>query len=264
MRPGYRAWTEEEDFYLEEKWGTVSIPSMAKRLNRSELAVITRARKMKLGPFLESGEYVALNTFLKAIGYQGGSAYKMKSWVKNRGFPLSTKMVNTYRFKVVYIDKFWEWAEKNRCFLDFSKIPPLILGKEPDWVAEQRKKDAMCCSVQRKDRWTGMEDALLRQGVQDGMTYVELVAMLGRTSGAILKRCIDLGMKERPVRKSPHDTKWTTKQMKIVEDGIRAADSYGMIALKVDRSEKAVRGFTWRTYGTEDLDKIRAMLKDAG
>lgn len=39
-------------------------------------------------------------------------------------------------FKIIYLDEFWKWAEKNRSFLDFSKMEPLALGKEPGWVNE--------------------------------------------------------------------------------------------------------------------------------
>ena len=54
-----RNWTKEEEEYLCEKWGTLSVQTIAKNLNRSENAVVVRKCRLGLGAFLESGEYVS-------------------------------------------------------------------------------------------------------------------------------------------------------------------------------------------------------------
>lgn len=135
---GSRTWKPEEEDYLMEKWGQISVPAIAKKLNRTTNAVKVRAQRLGLGAVLMAGEYVTLNQLLLAVN--GGSSsygYKMKSWVENRGLPVHTKKVNRCSFRVVYIEEFWEWAERYRSFIDFSKMEPLALGEEPDWVAEQ-------------------------------------------------------------------------------------------------------------------------------
>lgn len=88
--------------------------------------------------------------------------------------------------------------------------------------------------------------------------------MLRRSEGAIVRRCRDLGLKERPVRASPHgkDSVWTEADFRALADGIRHGDSYPMIGKAIGRSEKAVRGKVYFTYLTEDADKIRSMLGD--
>lgn len=53
-----RKWTKEDVEYLTEKWGNVSIPSIAKKLNRSVNAVKIKAGRLNLGPMLENGAYV--------------------------------------------------------------------------------------------------------------------------------------------------------------------------------------------------------------
>ena len=104
------------------------------------------------------GDYVTLNQLLVAVtGSRGSYSYKCESWVKKRGLPVHTKRVVDNSFKVVYLDEFWEWAEKNRSFIDFSKMEPLILSAEPDWVGGQRKIDAVSFANQRKDPWLGLE-----------------------------------------------------------------------------------------------------------
>lgn len=85
------------------------------------------------------GDYVTLNQLVTAFNRTGSYSYKMISWVENRGLPVHNKRVQQNTFRVVYLKEFWTWAEKNRSFLDFSKLELLAFGEEPAWVAEQRK-----------------------------------------------------------------------------------------------------------------------------
>ena len=159
--PG-KKWTAEDENYLHEMWGRISIPGIAKHLGRTVDAVKIRANRLGLGAMLMSGDYVTFNQLLIAVqGSNSGGGYKLKSWVKNRGLPVHYKRVINNRFRIVYLDDFWEWAEKNRSFIDFSKMEPFSLGKEPEWVADQRKKDFHSCAIQRKDRWSSEDDSRL-------------------------------------------------------------------------------------------------------
>ena len=186
-RKGCKNWGQRDCEYLEEHWGTASIPSIAKALGRSCGAVKLKASKLGLGPVLMGGDYVTLNQLLLTLsGGASSYSYKMKSWVENRGLPVHTKRVEKCSFRVVYLDEFWGWAEKHRSFLDLSKLEPLALGEEPSWVAEQRKKDYRAFSLQRKDPWTADEDARLQMFLkQHKYGYAELSAILRRSEGAI-------------------------------------------------------------------------------
>ena len=79
-----------------------------------------------------------------------------------------------------------------------------------------------------------------------------------------MRRCRDLGLKERPVRADSHRKggSWSDEQHQILADGIRHGDSYSMIGRVIGKSEKALRGKIYFTYLTEDADKVRAMLGD--
>jgi hypothetical protein len=239
---------------------------MCKRLNRSKNGISIRAHKLGLGAFLDAGDYVTLNQLLTTFTGTGAAySYKMTSWVKNRGMPIHTKVIDQKRVKVVYIEEFWEWAEKNRSFLDFSKMEPLSLGAEPEWVADQRSKDYRAFATQRKDPWTPDEDSrLIMLLKQHKYGYAELSEMLRRSEGAIQRRCNDLGLKERPVRADNHskDSVWTDTDFQILADGIRRGDSYAEIGKAIGRSEKAIRGKVYFVYLTESADKIRMMMGD--
>jgi len=259
-----KQWTKEEENYLQEKWGIVSIPSIAKHLGRSVHAIKIRAGRMGLGPVLMGGDYITLNQLLYAVrGTNAGGNYTLKSWVENRGLPVHTKKVVNNRFRVVYLHEFWDWAEKNRSFLDFSKMEPLALGEEPPWVAEQRKNDFHAYSLQRKDQWTPDEDSRLKMLLnQHKYGYAELSEMLRRSAGAIQRRICDLGIKERPVKADNHgeNAKWTDSDFKILADGIRRGEGYTTISRKIGKSEKAIRGKVYFVYLTESADKVRGMM----
>lgn len=263
---GKRPWTPEDESYLTEKWGYASVPAIAKKLNRTENAVVVRAQRLGLGAVLMAGGYVTLNQLLATVtGRERGNTYQRKSWVENRGLPVHRKKVNRCSFSVVYLEEFWKWAEHNRSFLDFSKMEPLALGWEPAWVAEQRKKDYRACAIQRKDPWTADEDSRLKMLLsQHKYTWAELSEMLHRTTGAIQHRCRDLGIKDRPVKADNHGKSavWNERDYAVLADGIRHGDSYMAIGQALGKSEKAVRGKVYTVYLTENADKVREHMGD--
>ena len=258
-----RNWTEEEDDYLLNKWGYISVPSLCKKLNRSKNAIMIRVQRLGLPSFLESGEYITLSQlFIAVTGSMSSYSYKIKSWVENRGLPIHNIRNNKCTWRVVYIEDFWKWAEKNRSFLDFSKMEPNILGKEPAWVTEQRRQDSISNVNYRKDPWSQKEDALLKEYLkQFKYGYAELSKMLGRSAGAIQRRICDLGLKERPIKADNH-VSWEAKDFQTLADMIRAGYSYGSIGEVLGKSEKAIRGRVFDFYRTENADKVRSMLGD--
>lgn len=261
---GHRIWTAEEISYLRNNWGMVTMQSLCRKLNRTEAAINCKRQELGLGAFLEYGDYITLHQLLVAFtGTSASDSYKMKRWVKDRGMPVHTRLIKEKRVRIIYLDEFWEWAEKHRSFLDFSKMEPLALGEEPAWVAEQRKKDFKAFATQRKDPWTPAEDSRLIMLLRlHKYGYAELSEMLQRSAGAIQRRCTDLGIKERPVKADNHspDSKWTDADFEVLADGIRNGDSYTEIGRKIGKSEKAIRGKVYFVYLTEQADKVRAMM----
>ena len=263
---GKRTWTAEEENYLRESWGTVTVDGICRHLNRTQNAIMVRVNRLGLSPYLESGKYITFQQLILAMGMgRTSSKYLQISWVENRGFPIHYKRRGKTTIRVVYLEEFWPWAEKNRSFLDFSKMEPLALGAEPSWVAEQRRKDFQAFAIQRKDPWTPEEDSRLKTLVeQQKYGYAELSEMLRRSAGAIQRRCTDLGLKARPLKADNHGSTaaWTKEDFDKLADGIRRGDSYTLIGKAIGKSEKAVRGKVYFVYLTESQDRVRAMMGD--
>lgn len=258
-----RNWTKEEEEYLCEKWGTLSVQTIAKNLNRSENAIVVRKCRLGLGAFLESGEYISWNQLQIALGLgMSGSGYKMISWVQNRDFPLHTKRVNNNSFKVVYLEEWWNWAEKNKDLLDFSKFEENILGEEPQWVKDKRRHDIEKARKYILTPWTKTEDdKLIFLVSKQKYTYDELSKMLRRTNGAITRRLNDLGVKERPVKADNHNL-WSEDDLRHLGELIKAGYGYDLMAEEIGRSSKAIRGRVYQMYLTENLDKVRQIMGD--
>ena len=256
-------WRQEELDFIEDKWGTsASIPNIAKALNRSVNAVKLKAQRLGLGSKLQAGEWVTVCQLRQALlGTQtnNGGGYYLTSWVKNRGFPVKKRRVDKNSFSVVFLDEFWEWAKRNQSFLDFSRFEPLALGEEPAWVSAKRKRDFEARCQRKTTPWTSVDDFRLRHLVATGKTYDEVSRALCRSAGAIAKRCRDIGI-GYPKRIPSHAAPWTRKQYWRLRELILEGKPWVFISQAIGKSEKAVRGQSFRIWGSEGLDKLRESL----
>lgn len=255
-------WTSEELTHLDEQWGSKSIAAIARNLGRSINAVKLKASRKGLGSHLHSGDCITFYELLKTLGQTGG--YKDRLNIcQDRGLKLKKHKVNNCSFRVVDIEDFWEFAEKNRELFDFSRFEKNTLGIEPEWVDIKRREDVKKNALikQPEERWTESEDReLLRLLKMFRYGYAELEEKLRRTSGAIQKRIIDLGLKERPIKADNHK-KWTTEQKSRLVEMILNGSSYTVISRCIGKSSKAVRGYVGRIYGSEKLDAVRERIK---
>lgn len=258
-----KRWTPEEEELLCDWWGNHSVGSIAKKLNRSESAVINKVNKLGLPPFLESADdYVTLHQLADAVGYDGGQGYLHTSWVKNRGLPLHRIKRKNVTFQVVYIDEFWKWAKENQAFLNFSKFEMYALGPEPDWVKIKRKRDYQISQSIKTTPWTPIDDSRLKKYLSDNRyTYMELSKMLNRTAGAIQRRICDLNLTDRPVKANNH-IKWTDQEWEQLGEMIKEGYNYETMSDVLGRSSKAIRGRVFDMYLTERLDKVRSYIGD--
>ena len=235
----HKVWREEEIRYLEDNYGTLSIKTLAKNLCRTENSIIVRRTRLSLGAFLDNGYYISYSQLLVAMfGLDSAeSAYRVnKSWTD---FPVKYKRVNNCRFKVVYLEDFWEWGKENKRKIDFSKMEENILGEEPEWAKKKRKIDFEC--RMKTSPWTKAEDSKLEKMLNDHKyTYTDLSAELNRTEGAVRRRIWDLALDIRPVRAKHR--KWTPEEEAILVFMYDEGWSLEKIGQKLGRTGQSVRG----------------------
>lgn len=243
---GRRKWTREDEQYLEEAWGRVGLKGMAKKLGRSEAAILSRIHKLGLGPGLQNGDRISWNQFIIALyggNYNGGY---LKKRLAKAGFPMHRQTVrgqNGARFTTVDIDEFWKFAEANKDLFDFSRMEDHAFGFEPEWAALKRRLDAerLRNGHAHNDPWTEADDSQLQHLLkQYRYTYTEMAERLRRSEGAVKRRIATLGIRERPVRREIR--RWTAEEeRRLVE---MRAQGYGWdnIAAELGRTAICVRG----------------------
>ncbi len=144
---------------------------------------------------------------------------------------------------MIDIDEFWKWAEDHKEFLDFSKFEEYSLGKEPAWVKVKRRADFEKLQSQgaHNEAWTTTIDQKLKRMLsQHKYTYRDLSKELNRSEGAIKRRILDLGLKERPVRNKTR--MWTEEEVETLCEMAEKGYDWGQIADKLGRTALATRG----------------------
>lgn len=233
-------WSEADYQTLQDLWGEKSIPTIAKRLGRSHNAIKIKAQKLGLGPHIESGTLVSFAQFLRAIGQFHNYSY-LKMRLNRDGFPFKKRRVENKRFSMVDIDEFWKWMNKHRDAIDFSNFEENALGKEPDWAKEKRKADCSGSYRFKHTPWTPDEDnTLIYMLDQYKYNFYEISEALGRTEGAIKRRLITLGLKQRPIKKNAKW--WTQEEVDILIDLKEKGYDFEYIGQRLKRTGSACRG----------------------
>ena len=256
-------WTREEEEQLAEEWGMYSADAIAKRLGRTRDAVIVRVARLGLGAHLENSAMISFNVLIKELGFLGGYEWQLQK-LTEAGLKIHMQRVKDCSFRMVDIDEFWEFAEKNKHLIDFSRLEENALGAEPDWVKAKRTEDfkRKCVVKPHNAKWTEAEDKeLLRLLRTYRYTYPEIADRLRRSEGAIQRRVNDLGIKERPLKADNH-TLWTEEQIQTLCQMIKDGSNYESMSRVLGKSSKAIRGKVFTVYLTENLAKVSKMLGD--
>lgn len=135
-----RKWTNEEEELLTNLWGNKSIEYISEKLNRTESAIINRVYVLGLGSQI-ANNYDGLTITDIANMFSINRMVILTSWV-NLGLKINLRKRSNYStYAFVTIDNLYEFLEKNQNIWDSRVLEKNILGKEPEWLLEKRKKD---------------------------------------------------------------------------------------------------------------------------
>lgn len=96
-----KRWTPEEDEQLAEMWGHKPIAKIEERLGRPRLGIINRVRRLGLGAYLDSGDYITVNQVAKALYDCRNSGLAYLDWCERHGVPFTLKRVGSHSFRVL-------------------------------------------------------------------------------------------------------------------------------------------------------------------
>lgn len=161
-------WSLEEVEFLKEYVGLRDIDSLAKRLGRSTASVLCKLKRLKLGNTKEQSGYLTRGRLAALLGVDRNV---VKYWCERYSLPFKTKKTNKSSRIFYLVDPivFWEWANKNREKVDFSKIERNSILPEPDWVDSLRNQQKQL----HYHPWTEEEEAyLIEQSKRKKQLYV--------------------------------------------------------------------------------------------
>ena len=234
-------WTEEEITYLEERWGRIKTSAIAKKLNRTLMAVKQKAIKRGLGPALRSSDYMTIYDI--SIAFNKNYSSIMQIWVANNGLRFEERtFVEKMRYKVIKPKDFWRWAEQNKGLINFAKYERYALPEEPDWLLEKIKSDYSAQDFSRVSRvWTKADDGDLKYMYASGkFTIAQMAHKLNRSETAIKRRAFDIGCDKNYIRAK--NKLFTQDELdKLIQLANRSV-CLKAIAKVMDRSENSVRG----------------------
>ncbi|MGE7305698.1 hypothetical protein ACQKJG_17910 [Priestia megaterium] len=245
-------WTKEEQTYLEEYWGVKSLKVIATNLNRSVKSVREKAHLLNLRKPSSGYDGITLRELAKTLNVWFPT---IRSWITLFDFPAKKKVFTCkQRVYVVTLDDFWDWAFYHRDVINFNNFEPLSLGKEPEWVAHQRK----ISRIQAKSRqpWTAEErNTLLCLVKEHKYTYSELSVILKRSEYAIRTQLTKMNTKYRPLP-STGASICTDEELDDVIARLREGDTLSLIISEMNYDKDP--------FEFKNKAKVRHQLKNLG
>lgn len=151
-------------------------------------------------------------------------------------------------------------------FWTHPQLPGVRKRPKPDYVWVHRDTEEIVIARpddsenwSRRNLWKGDDYYYDREAVYIPRRTNENTGMLGRSEGAIQRRILDLGLKERPLKADNH-VKWTPDEYMRLEELIKHRLNYELMSDELGKSVKAIRGRVYSMYLTENLDRVAAMI----
>jgi len=179
-------WSTEEVNFLKDNWGKYKLPVIAQKLNRTEKAVLIKAKRLGIGPSRSGQGLLTARELARTLGVDAHTI--IDYWIPC-GLKANQKVTKSkFAYWQINTTDWWQWAKQNQDKFDSRRIEPLILGPEPEWMENKRQSDKHL-PRRRLQRWTPADDAKLHHFlVTTKLTYGEIGEKLGRSENAVSKR----------------------------------------------------------------------------
>lgn len=241
-------WSIEDYEFLIDNFGILSKKEIAEKLNKSVNAVSIKCDDLHLIDWFNYSSEIPLNRISKLIFNKNLDSYTFGIW-ERYGIPVKKTMKSKYfEYKTINIKDFYSWLEQNKRIIDLSQAKENALSDdEPEWFKIKRNLDQRAYKY-RGRVWTSEDDKQLKKYVKaQKLGYDEISKKMKRTYGSIKRRCLDLNLKQRPVRKPPHDGLWTNEQIEIVKKMWLQGAKSCVIAEEIEgKSAGAIQGILER------------------
>lgn len=180
-----RRWDEVEVCYLKKNWGYKTIKFIAEKLKRTEMAVIIKANRLKLGSYYTAGESLNANQVaeLLKVDIHAITDY----WVPRYGLKCKKVTIRKRQSWSIKFDDLMKWLELNQDKWDSRRVEYMALGCEPKWLKDKRIED-MKLPKRKCQKWTREEDIKAISLFKIGHEYKDIAIQLNRSKEGVIKR----------------------------------------------------------------------------
>ena len=178
-----RKWTKEEETYLSDFWGAKPIEYIAKKLKRTVFSLKVKAVRMRLGPMINNNyELITINDISELLNVSYDRI--INKWMK-LGLKLQkTKFTNNASYYTIKWSELIEFLENNQDEWDSRNLEINMLGTEPNWLIEKRKRDKEENPLWYR-RWTEEEIDKAEELYKKGKTYKEISVIINRSEQSV-------------------------------------------------------------------------------
>lgn len=226
-----RKWTSEEEQMLSDLWGTKSVEYIAKKMKRTIFSLKVKAVRMGLGPMIRNNyDVITISDMVDLLKVSRDRI--TNTWVK-LGLKLNQKKLTKH---VSYYTISWqdlmEFLENNQNEWDSRNVEKNMLGPEPDWLQEKRKRDIKENPLWYR-LWTKEEIELAENLFKSGKTYKEIGVIIERSEWSVANLLRNMGYSYMISQY------WKGNELKYLRENYQNM-TYQEIAEQLGRTTKAV------------------------
>lgn len=205
-----RNWTIDDEEYLKERWGRDTIENISLKMKRSIFSLKVHATRMNLGRMsLANIDEINVNDISEILNVSRDKI--TNTWAK-LGLKLKHKKVTKkYSYYCICLDKLFLFLKEHQDLWNSQYLEKNILGEEPVWLIEKRKKDIINPPNEYKI-WTDEEIELAKNLLLKGYNYEDIAKQVNHTACAVSYKLRELSLSYKLSRY------WKSSELKYLRE----------------------------------------------
>lgn len=226
-----RKWTVEEETLLSDLWGVKSIEYIAKKMKRTVFSIKVKAVRMGLGAMIRNNyDVITVSDMVDLLNVTRDRI--TDRWVK-LGLKLKKiKLTNKMSYYTINWKDLMDFLETNQNEWDSRNVEKNMLGLEPEWLQEKRKRDTLENPLWYR-KWTEDEIKKAESLFKNGKAYQEISSIIDRSEWAVANLLRNLGYSYMLPQY------WKGKEIKYLRENYQDM-TYQEIAEELGRTTKAI------------------------
>ena len=241
-----RKWTVEEETLLSDLWGVKSIEYIAKKMKRTVFSIKVKAVRMGLGAMIRNNyDVITVSDMVDLLNVTRDRI--TDRWVKLELKLKKIKLTNKMSYYTINWKDLMDFLETNQNEWDSRNVEKNMLGLEPEWLQEKRKRDTIENPLWYR-KWTEDEIKKAESLFKNGKTYQEISSIIDRSELAVANLLRNLGYSYMLPQY------WKGKEIKYLRENYQDM-TYQEIAEELGRTTKAI------TAKAEELEFQKKLIR---